>query len=721
MDEGAMLEVRINGEVNGDAACMAKLQNTTESISNPSTPGVDTSSSLSDTTITLMRKEFEHENYVTKAKINDQNHAETNEQISDSRDSNDSRRKFRVLGLTFPGKWMTSEKFWDLLEKSESFHMWFDKTTKDGTKHGGLSTVYETPEEAKLAFAAFHKMTFDGNSLKLQASKLFCAFLNNILDDPIPNSRTIQPPMPFKINLSDPDASRRLYALHLSSATDQTLLSSIFGSECIETVQLEADPFIASEKQAEIVFHTVQEANDARMELADGFEIDEGDRQLTMRLLTMDEYLSYMKTENDKILNARVVPVSASSAPSSSSSQPSPSVSSTAIAATSETAVVPFILAPEITVDDVTGFVQQYVDDTRTNWAELNEPNELWKLCDEVSQLHRGIPDSLMKIALLNVLERHQRTLPTHWMRQHDVEKEVQNTKGVQRSTSYTMCAAPYIPYDAPERKNSGSTTRKRALATIMGVGEVLAKVRTMLATEEGELDVDEDEHGSYSIYLNYTIDGQPLSFESWANINKPVKPAPVYERPLTFIAPKMRKLRNHKLFASHALHICSLMTISNFHEADQEIENEKNEEVVPDSEIVRTEIETPGIRRELEEGEMSSESSSSSSASTSSDEDVDDGATSRHRRRKRRRHEKSNQLNSVQAAMGSVNSQFTTLFAQLYEHRHTLCRLLLSSHKNAFASVLGQILSSPQGMTSAQQNQMNLFIQNFSVQNLPK
>lgn len=145
----------------------------------------------------------------------------------------------------------------------------------DGIKHGGLSTVYETPEEAKLAFAAFHKMTFDGNPLKLQASKLFCMFfseyfcgfsvwkwlsnsfvtnaLNNILDDPIPNSRTVQAPLPFKINLSDPDASRRLYALHLSSSTDQTLLSSIFGSECIETVQLEADPFIASEKQAEVI------------------------------------------------------------------------------------------------------------------------------------------------------------------------------------------------------------------------------------------------------------------------------------------------------------------------------------------------------------------------------------------------------------------------------------------------------------------------------------
>uniref|UniRef100_A0A915PQI4 RRM domain-containing protein n=1 Tax=Setaria digitata TaxID=48799 RepID=A0A915PQI4_9BILA len=717
MDEGTVLEVRINGEINGDAGCLAKLQSTAESISSPSTPGVETSSSLSDTTINLIRKEFEHENYITKPKLNDPSHTDnfmkSNDQLLDSRDSNDSRRKFRVLGLTFPGKWMTSEKFWDLLEKSESFHIWFDKTTKGGIKHGGLSAVYETPEEAKQAFTAFHKMTFDGNPLKLQASKPFY--------DPIPSSRTSQPLMPFKINMSDPDASRRLYALHLSSATDQTLLSSIFGSECIEAVQLEPDPFIASEKQAEIVFHTEQEANDARMELADGFEIDEGDRQLTMRLLTMDEYVSYMKTENEKILNARVVPVSASSAPSSSSSQPSPSVSSTAIAATSETAVVPFIPAPEVSVEDVTGFVQQYVDDTRTNWAELNELSELWKLCDEVSQQHRGIPDSLLKIALLNVLERHQRTLPTHWMRQHvdDLirlwKKELQNTKGIQRSTSYTMCAAPYIPYDAPERKNYGiSTTRKRALATIMGVGEVLTKVRTMLATEEGELDVDEDEHG------NYTIDGQPLSFESWANINKPVRPAPVYERPQTFIDPKLRKLRNQWKKETWQKKL-EEEKIKKIQEVDAETENEKNEEFHADGEAVRAETETPGIRRELEEGEMSSESSSSSSASTSSDEDIDDAATSRHRRRKRRRHEKSNQLNSVQAAMGSVNPQFTTLFAQLYEHRHTLCRLLLSSHKNAFSSVLGQILSSPQGMTSAQQNQMNLFIQNFSAQNLPK
>lgn len=45
-----------------------------------------------------------------------------------------------------------------------------------------------------------------------------------------------------------------------------------------------------------------------------------------------------------------------------------------------------------------------------------------------------------------------------------------------------------------------------------------------------------------------------------------------------------------------------------------------------------------------------------------------------------------------MQAALGSVNPQFTTLFVQLFEQRHTLCRLLSSSHKSAFTTVLGQV-----------------------------
>lgn len=46
------------------------------------------------------------------------------------RDITDSRRKFRIIGLRFPGKWINHEKLGGILAKSESFHVWFDKTEK---------------------------------------------------------------------------------------------------------------------------------------------------------------------------------------------------------------------------------------------------------------------------------------------------------------------------------------------------------------------------------------------------------------------------------------------------------------------------------------------------------------------------------------------------------------------------------------------------------------
>lgn len=63
------------------------------------------------------------------------------------------------------------------------------------------------------------------------------------------------PAIPFKINVSDPDSSRRLYAIHLTSSTDQMLLSSILGSDSIEIINIGMDPFVANEKQAEVFFH----------------------------------------------------------------------------------------------------------------------------------------------------------------------------------------------------------------------------------------------------------------------------------------------------------------------------------------------------------------------------------------------------------------------------------------------------------------------------------
>lgn len=59
------------------------------------------------------------------------------------------------------------------------------------------------------------------------------------------------------------------------------------------------------------------------------------------------------------------------------------------------------------------------------------------------------------------------------------------------------MSAAPYSPpNNQSPKKVITSDKKKRALTTMMCVGESLKKVRTTLAVEEGELEVDEDEHG---------------------------------------------------------------------------------------------------------------------------------------------------------------------------------------------------------------------------------
>uniref|UniRef100_A0A915BI55 RRM domain-containing protein n=2 Tax=Parascaris univalens TaxID=6257 RepID=A0A915BI55_PARUN len=630
----------------------------------------------------------------------------------ESREVHDAKRKFRVVGLTFPGKWIHHEKLMEIFVKSESFHMWFDKPEKaGGVKSGGVSVVFESADEAKAAFASVQKMSLDGASFKLQASRHF--YGGGTLGGPSTiGSRSLAAPpsLPFRVDVSEADSPRRLYALHLTPSTDQTLLSSILGSEAIESIRLENDPIVPSERQAEIVFRTAEEANDARIELADGFEIDEGDRQSTMMLLTAEEYLMHMKNGSEKAATSqRAVRPSSSPVGTSQAITQSPSAS--------------FVPAPSITVEDVTALLQKHIEETRTNWAELNELGELWKLCDNVSRQRKGIPDSMLKPALLNVLERHQRTLPGHWLRQHvdDLikmwKREIQNTKSSHRPTAYIMSAAPYSP---PRRvsphRGEPNETKKQALRMMMGIGAVLTTARLKLATEEGELDVDEDEYG------NYTIDGQPLTFESWAEITKPTSPKAAVE-PQPRILPEYRKIRNQrkkefrerKMAEAKVQKMREAVELNKEPEEAEQPEGSKEVEAVDEGSV--TESEAPEKKRELEEGEMSSDSSSPSSPSSSSDDD-NSQHTSRDRRRKRRT-QKNQQRSASQFPLGSQSPHFESLFKQLYEHRHGLLRSLSATHKHGFASVLNQILSSPQGMTRAQHDQMAVFMRTFSAHNL--
>uniref|UniRef100_A0A914RL21 Uncharacterized protein n=1 Tax=Parascaris equorum TaxID=6256 RepID=A0A914RL21_PAREQ len=189
------------------------------------------------------------------------------------------------------------------------------------------------------------------------------------------------PSLPFRVDVSEADSPRRLYALHLTPSTDQTLLSSILGSEAIESIRLENDPIVPSERQAEIVFRTAEEANDARIELADGFEIDEGDRQSTMMLLTAEEYLMHMKNGSEKAATSqRAVRPSSSPVGTSQAITQSPSAS--------------FVPAPSITVEDVTALLQKDVETRNPKYEVVASPDRLYNECGSVLTSSSGVSTS---------------------------------------------------------------------------------------------------------------------------------------------------------------------------------------------------------------------------------------------------------------------------------------------------------------------------------------
>lgn len=86
----------------------------------------------------------------------------------------------------------------------------------------------------------------------------------------------------------------------------------------------------------------------------------------------------------------------------------------------------------------------------------------------------------------------------------------------------------------AKGRVSLSNSNQDTVIQGLMGVGEVLESARLKFATEEGELDVDEDEYG------NYTIGGQELSFEAWGELNKSSEPEIV--RANIVIPPQRRK-----------------------------------------------------------------------------------------------------------------------------------------------------------------------------------
>uniref|UniRef100_A0A915EHD6 Uncharacterized protein n=1 Tax=Ditylenchus dipsaci TaxID=166011 RepID=A0A915EHD6_9BILA len=150
--------------------------------------------------------------------------------------------------------------------------------------------------------------------------------------------------------------------------------------------------------------------------------------------------------------------------------------------------------------------MNHYMKVNSINWLELSDKEEMWAVCDAISAAHSGLPDSLLKEAFLHLLQGHLNKTPKQkhsnsYLRIHLEgllriwNLEVKSDKPTDRATKFIAAPAAYSPPVVKRRRGNASPAQ--------------------ICHRGGELDVDEDEHGTIC------IGGQELSFESWAQLNK--------------------------------------------------------------------------------------------------------------------------------------------------------------------------------------------------------
>ncbi|KAI1715460.1 spliced leader protein [Ditylenchus destructor] len=321
--------------------------------------------------------------------------------------------------------------------------------------------------------------------------------------------------------------------------------------------------------------------------------------------------------------------------------------------------------------------MDRYMTVNRVNWAEVNGLIDMYAICDAISAAHSGLPDTLLKDAFLVVLESHHSKNFNNWVRQHLEsllrmwKTEVQSEKVTERETKFVAVGATYSPPIVKKsRRTKGGAKRKAALQRLMGVGEMLQQARVKFATEEGELEVEEDVHG------NISIGGCELSFETWGQINK-IKDADIVHT--TYVPPKQKRPKMHP--------------------PSIEDMGETTTEQKPESKKAQKPQKPPKPEVEKDEGEIT-ESESSTASSSSEDDETD---LARHKRRKRRQKER-------QSAPTSI-SNLQAMFSKFYQVRFQIAHNLTLQQKAIFMEILKQ---SNGGMNAARQKQMMDFMGSY-------
>ncbi|VDM62114.1 unnamed protein product [Angiostrongylus costaricensis] len=374
----------------------------------------------------------------------------------------DSRnRTFTVTGLRHPGGWRTHSEIINMLARCESFNIKFERAAKQrGPKPGCISLTFDSISSAREAFTQAQKIRIDGQAIKVEAGPCFFA------------PATCRSRPFFKVPSDEEVRKRTIYALDLPTSAEQSLLNSIFEADHIEKITFL--PLRSQHKQAEVVMHTEEQVEAARSE--DGFELDDGQQQSVLRILTPADYAAFVEQEQKPIpFVPQIIPPSAPLKPP--------------VTCEAQPTVAPpadVKLAPVLDEDDVTDMFIKYVSAHRVNWAEITDVMELYTICDAVSSQIGGLPDSVLRPAMLHTLQRHLTEAQTAWMRDHlqflikGWKHEVRSETFVDRPTFVQMKAAEYVPVAPSKKRFRGkNSAQSRAGRVLMGVGALLEAQRS--------------------------------------------------------------------------------------------------------------------------------------------------------------------------------------------------------------------------------------------------
>lgn len=599
-----------------------------------------------------------------------------------------SLRTIIVQNLRHPGGWLKNRQFQSVLNKSVDFNAEFSRpedSNEKQIKSGRITMVFSTFDTARDAYTSLQKMIIDGFRPEALVDSRFFSIETSTQKRPF-----------FEIA----DDSRLVFLLDAPKSIDQDMISYFFDGETPVHFQTLPMPTENGLFQVEVLLASGQVAEQI-LAGKSKFEICDEDINYNVTLLSPREYALYSKMDDVR-----------PSATTTNKPRAPPKLSESIGQ-----------LAPEIDEDVILARLLEIIEERKLNFAEINEKDELYELCDTVSAEYNGVPDSILKPAMGTVLQRHLNRTEMHWMRDHIEgllrmwKAEVVNEQVYARPTFVPMETNNYQPVVEEQGKKEGTSKaaakRQRAARAQMGVGAFLTANRDRLIVETGDVEMESDDDG------NVMIGGEALSFDSWARITK-TKAAGVVRanddgskkignggltkkqmrqaRAVEGMSQdEWKKWRNEK--SSTRKHDIKERIMARGAVIEGE-EGEEKTDVEPTATSSDAPPVAPPVKKDLDEGEIdseeerkeqkgkkrkqSSDSSDSTSSSSSSDEDPDEKS----RKRRTRRRKKDRKMPTSSAS----TPQLDPMFRQMFENRKAIIAQMTPAHKSAFANALNQI-----------------------------